>query len=50
MLRDLMVQNGAPEILQNQPDFELEVDSMMELSCQGTEPVKWIIKRTPDEV
>uniref|UniRef100_A0A1Q3G4D4 receptor protein-tyrosine kinase n=1 Tax=Culex tarsalis TaxID=7177 RepID=A0A1Q3G4D4_CULTA len=49
MLRDLMVQNGAPEILLNQPDFELEVDSMMELSCQGTEPVKWIIKRTPDE-
>ncbi|XP_055548127.1 vascular endothelial growth factor receptor 1 isoform X2 [Wyeomyia smithii] len=49
MYHDLIVQNGAPEILSYKPEVELDADAQFEMTCKAAEPIRWHIKRTEDE-
>lgn len=50
MYRDLLVQQGAPEIVNFEPDFELDVGTNFELSCKASKAITWIIHRSVEEV
>lgn len=50
MYRDLLNQNGAPEIESYKPEVELEAGISYEMICNANEPIRWHIKRTEAEV
>nr|XP_029709181.1 vascular endothelial growth factor receptor 1 isoform X14 [Aedes albopictus] len=49
MYRDLLNQNGAPEIESYKPEVELEAGISYEMICNANEPIRWHIKRTEAE-
>ncbi|XP_021702029.1 vascular endothelial growth factor receptor 1 isoform X3 [Aedes aegypti] len=49
MYRDLLSQNGAPEIESYKPEVELEAGISYEMTCKASEPIRWHIKRTEQE-
>ncbi|XP_053693410.1 vascular endothelial growth factor receptor 1 isoform X2 [Sabethes cyaneus] len=49
MYHDLIVQNGAPEILSYKPEVELDVNSKFEMTCKAAEAIRWHAKRTEEE-
>lgn len=50
MYRDLLSQNGAPEIESFRPEVELEAGVSYEMTCKASEPIRWLNKRTDLEV
>lgn len=49
MYRDLLRENGAPEIESYKPEVELEAGIDFEMTCKASEPIRWLIKRTEQE-
>ncbi|XP_062547592.1 vascular endothelial growth factor receptor 1-like isoform X3 [Armigeres subalbatus] len=49
MYRDLLSQNGAPEIESYEPEVELAAGITYEMTCKASEPIRWLIKRTEQE-
>ncbi|XP_055641478.1 vascular endothelial growth factor receptor 1 isoform X2 [Toxorhynchites rutilus septentrionalis] len=49
MYRDLLAENGAPEIVGYKPEVELEAGSHYELFCKSAEPIRWHVSRSENE-